>query len=303
MSGFVKIYESILDSSIWSESAGTRLVWITMLAMADKNGVVEASVGGLARRAQVSREECEKALEVLSAPDPDDKSGVDEGRRIQPVPGRGWHITNHAAYREIRTDTQVKTAERVRRHRERERAKEAPAKTVTVTHVTPANVPSRAERPEADPDPDPDPERDQENPPPKDLTGHGDVLPTAVVVPHSAEERIPCPLDLALTETQRLQFQQGTGASDYQVAQLELRFRMASGSAAQRTRAAWQASIGKAVAAEFSNGRRRPPRSPDAESGTHVAARLRQGPRQPNSVDHTTLSDEEHLRRIGGTSA
>lgn len=130
--GYAKIYESILDSSVWSESATTRLVWITMLAMADQDGHVEASVGGLARRANVSRDECEAALAVLSSPDPDDKSGVDDGRRIRKVE-RGWTITNHRQYREMRTRKQIEGAQRVRKHR---------AKGVTCNDVTGANAPS-----------------------------------------------------------------------------------------------------------------------------------------------------------------
>ena len=120
MSGYAKVYTSILDSSVWSESYATRLVWITMLAMANNGGRVEASVGGLARRAQVTREECEAALEVLLSPDPDDKSGVAEGRRIAGC-DRGWTITNYEYYRTIRDVDRRREQNRIaqRRHRER----------------------------------------------------------------------------------------------------------------------------------------------------------------------------------------
>lgn len=112
----MKIYQTILDSSIWGEEHATRLVWITLLAMADFNGRVEASVGGLARRAQVTEAECKAALEILSSPDPDDKSKVDEGRRIRPVE-RGWVVVSHSYYRDLRTESQIKTALRVQKHR------------------------------------------------------------------------------------------------------------------------------------------------------------------------------------------
>ena len=36
-SGYVKIYGSILGSSVWAEAPSTRIVWITMLALADQN--------------------------------------------------------------------------------------------------------------------------------------------------------------------------------------------------------------------------------------------------------------------------
>jgi len=118
--GFAKIYATILDSSVWGEAPATRVVWITLLAMADADGRVEASVGGLARRAQVTREECDAALGIFLAPDPDDKSGVDDGRRIR-ICDRGWCITNHRYYRDLQSPKQVADAERARRYRERQR--------------------------------------------------------------------------------------------------------------------------------------------------------------------------------------
>lgn len=100
MSGaFVKLFASIVTSSVWSESDSVRIVWVSMLAIADRTGVVGASIPGLARVANVSREKCEEALTVLASPDPDDCSGVKEGRRIEAVAG-GWRIVNYLTYRE-----------------------------------------------------------------------------------------------------------------------------------------------------------------------------------------------------------
>ena len=52
---FVKVHSSILDSSVWLEDDRTRIVWFTLMAMADRDGRVEASVPGLANRARVPR--------------------------------------------------------------------------------------------------------------------------------------------------------------------------------------------------------------------------------------------------------
>lgn len=120
MSHFVKLYGSILDSSVWGESKDTRLVWVTLLAMADPEGYVEASLPGLARRANVTIEECEAALAVLSAPDPYSKSQEHDGRRVEKV-ARGWLVLNYEAYREMRTRSQADAARRKREQRERER--------------------------------------------------------------------------------------------------------------------------------------------------------------------------------------
>jgi hypothetical protein len=140
---YVKVHEEILDSSIWSECHATRIVWITMLAMADQDGVVQASIGGLAHRAHVTREECETALRCFLSPDPDSRDGT-TGERIETVPG-GWLLLNHANYREKQTREQVAVAERVARHRERQKLpKQAETlPTVTGVDVTPSNARKR----------------------------------------------------------------------------------------------------------------------------------------------------------------
>jgi hypothetical protein len=118
--GFVKLYQSITRSSVWGESHETRLVWITMLVEANADGIVEASVGGLAHLARVTKAECEAALAVLSAPDEDSRSPEHEGRRIRKVDG-GWLVLNHAKYRARQSKRNAQAAERMRRYRERKR--------------------------------------------------------------------------------------------------------------------------------------------------------------------------------------
>lgn len=99
MSGFALLWSKILDSSLWiKESKETRLVWIALLAMKNSEGIIEASIVGLADRAKVTVVEAKEALDVLLSPDPDDTSSVEEGRRIRVVQG-GWQIVNHDLYR------------------------------------------------------------------------------------------------------------------------------------------------------------------------------------------------------------
>jgi hypothetical protein len=117
---FVKLYGSILDSTIWLESLPTKVVWISMLAMADVDGFVAASVPGLAKRAGVTRPECEAALKILAGPDPDSKTPDHDGRRVEKVTG-GWEILNHRMYRELRTPKQVSDAARQQLQRDRDK--------------------------------------------------------------------------------------------------------------------------------------------------------------------------------------
>lgn len=98
---FTKLYRSIISSSIWNEDNETRILWVTMLAMCDPDGVVRASAGGLAHQARMTRDECEKSLGILSAPDPDSRTQDNEGRRIEACSG-GYRILNYHFYREGR---------------------------------------------------------------------------------------------------------------------------------------------------------------------------------------------------------
>lgn len=107
MSGFTKLWSEITDSSIWNEDDKTRIVWITMLARQGPDNVVRASVGGLAHLARVTREDCEKALDKLSSPDPDSRSSFAEGRRIEKIEG-GFFIINGDHYRQRRGDEERK---------------------------------------------------------------------------------------------------------------------------------------------------------------------------------------------------
>lgn len=100
---YAKLFSSITESSLWSASKETRLLFVSMLARANAVGFVEASVPGLARISNLTREETEAALNELMAPDPDDKSGNNEGRRIVKMEG-GWGIVNYEVYRNRRDE-------------------------------------------------------------------------------------------------------------------------------------------------------------------------------------------------------
>lgn len=83
-----------------------------MLAMMDARGEVFGSVPGLTRRANVTREECERALASFMAPDPDSRTPDFEGRRIEPIEG-GWRLLNHAKYAAIRDEAERREYKRL----------------------------------------------------------------------------------------------------------------------------------------------------------------------------------------------
>lgn len=96
---FTKLFSSITASTIWCEPNHVRIVWITMLSMADQHGNVAASIPGLAAIARVSVEECRQSIKLFLAPDTDSRTKAHEGRRIAEIEG-GWNMLNYTFYRE-----------------------------------------------------------------------------------------------------------------------------------------------------------------------------------------------------------
>ena len=117
---YTKLFNSIVTSTIWLEDDRTRLVWITMLALADKHGEVMASIPGLARVAGVPVDDCRIAIAKFLSPDPDSRSKDDEGRRIEPIDG-GWQLINHAKYRAMASREEQQEADTLRKQRYRAR--------------------------------------------------------------------------------------------------------------------------------------------------------------------------------------
>jgi hypothetical protein len=97
---FTKLFSCILDSTIWQEPPQTKILWITMLAMSDRNGDVHASIPGLAKRAGITMDECERGIACLLAPDRYSRTKDHEGRRIAVIDG-GWTLLNHGKYRAL----------------------------------------------------------------------------------------------------------------------------------------------------------------------------------------------------------
>lgn len=123
MTGFTKLFGSIITSTVWQEPDATRLVWITLLAEADQRGQVFASVPGLAHIARVSLPDCQKALDTFLAPDPYSRTEDHEGRRIEKIDG-GWQLLNHAKYRGLLSQESVRESKRNYMRRVRAEARE-----------------------------------------------------------------------------------------------------------------------------------------------------------------------------------
>jgi hypothetical protein len=121
---YSKLFTKVLDSSIWLESHPTRIVWMTMLACMDEDGMCQfATVVNLARRAIVTTEEARQAISILEAPDLDSSDPDNEGRRLERVPG-GWIVLNATKYKDIVTGSESRrlARERAQRYRDKKKA-------------------------------------------------------------------------------------------------------------------------------------------------------------------------------------
>jgi hypothetical protein len=120
MTGFTKLFSSILTSTIWREDLPTKVVWVTMLALADRDGIVDASTPGLAHSAGATLEQTQAALTKFLSPDPYSRSPEHDGRRIEPVDG-GWRLLNYDKYRAKMSPEDIRERDRIRKQRYRER--------------------------------------------------------------------------------------------------------------------------------------------------------------------------------------
>jgi len=135
MPNYTKLFSTIVTSTIWAESDRTRIVWITMLALADKNGEVHASLPGLARLAGVPLEDCEKAVTAFLSPDQYSRTPDNEGRRIVKIDG-GWELLNFRKYRELASTADTLNANARRQKRWRDRNADVTDSNGTVTPDT-----------------------------------------------------------------------------------------------------------------------------------------------------------------------
>jgi hypothetical protein len=145
---WTKLLGSIVDSSISREDHVTFRVWIILLAKADRDGYVWASVGGLADAARVTDEQCQAALDKFMSPDPHSRSEDFGGRRIQKVE-RGWLLLNHARFRDMR-DEDAKREEDRKRQRDHRRKKREEREALAAAEREDARVNAQREAEPAD---------------------------------------------------------------------------------------------------------------------------------------------------------
>jgi hypothetical protein len=242
-----------------------------MLLMCDRHGFVRASVGGLARAANVTREECLDALNVLSSPDSDDSSGVDEGRRIRPVQG-GWIITNHDKYRNLERSSEGEEKERERKRKWWSENKDDVNAARRAS--APLDEPLDSARPAAQ-------QRTQAASSKQQVASNKDLKLTAAAKDLTGSPRvgaqengggdklsksrkIRCPTDLELTEDQQAMLTLNIGVTAAFIANQTGRFIAKAIADPEDVRdiTAWRKSLSSAICGEWQNPKRRAEKPP-----------------------------------------
>ena len=229
---YTPVFKSILTSTIWLEKSHVKVVWITMLLLCDKNGIVEGAVPGIANSAVVSVDECREAIRVLLSPDPDSRTKEFEGRRVEEIDG-GWRILNHRKHREKLGLSSVGNATRVARHRAKKRGVTLQA--LAVTGVMPVTgVMGNCN------------EQEQEQYQEQNTTA-------------AATSRVACPPNLRLTDDQRAVLETSLipgWAID------ELTNQYVAAEVADQTKtmplSAWHKCLSRAISGNWNNQQRRP---------------------------------------------
>jgi len=127
--GYSKIFKSIFDSSIWAEPYHTRYLWLVMLVMADKTGLVDVAMSGLIIKTGLQREQIEAGLKTLSSPDPDSRTKEFNGVRIAETEGGGWQILNFDKYKDRLSKEDRKEYNRIKQAEYRSAKKSKPSST------------------------------------------------------------------------------------------------------------------------------------------------------------------------------
>ena len=126
MNVFAKIFAQIFDSSISSDHV-VRHVFMDLLVLADRDGVVDMTLDAISRRTNVPEDLVAHAITELMKDDRKSRSHEEGGRRLIPIDSHrdwGWQIVNYEHYRNIKD-------EEARRTYFRDKKREQRAKTLT----------------------------------------------------------------------------------------------------------------------------------------------------------------------------
>lgn len=122
---YAKIFGQIFDSSIAADYV-VRHVFMDLLVLADRDGVVDMTLDAISRRTNVPEAIVSHAIEELMKPDERSRSHIEDGRRLILLDSHrnwGWQIVNYDHYRTIRDEESRKAYFRDYKRQYRQKSK------------------------------------------------------------------------------------------------------------------------------------------------------------------------------------
>lgn len=162
---YSKLHSSLVHSSLWTEADHVRLLFITLLAMCDKDGYVAGSRPGLERAACIDWDTATERdpWKVLMEPDMYSSDRMrapeNEGRRIEEVPG-GFRLLNFEYYRGLRNEDDRREQNRKAQEKYRQNHNKPPSAKVSQGKPASAKVsPGKPRKAHTDTDTDTEAEK------------------------------------------------------------------------------------------------------------------------------------------------
>jgi hypothetical protein len=101
MSGYSPVFDSVFQGSLCGKYPDLP-VWLVLLALQQRGGIIDAHPSYIATVSGLPQADIETAIARFCAPDPSSRTPDFDGRRLEPLAGRGfgWRVLNHEKYRE-----------------------------------------------------------------------------------------------------------------------------------------------------------------------------------------------------------
>lgn len=148
-----KLFASLYQGTLRGR-ANEILVFTNLIAHADRDGFVDKHWRAISEEVGLSVDDVKAACSALEAPDPESRTNVAQGARIQRIDDHrawGWKIVNYAKYRDIRNEEERRVQNRKAQERFREKvsapvsnSKQPSASALTVSTVSNSKQPSAA---------------------------------------------------------------------------------------------------------------------------------------------------------------
>lgn len=139
---YCKLFTSLYQGTLRGRSDEI-LVFTNLLAHCDREGYVDKHWRAIAEEVGLPEDRVKAALIILESVDAESRSSEQDGRRIVRVDDHrawGWHVTNYAKYRAIRSEEDRRETNRQAQARYREKHKETKVVILSKPSVSACNT-------------------------------------------------------------------------------------------------------------------------------------------------------------------